>query len=134
MELPQFNSKELNNAAIVKSSITAVDSDAATLNELKDRVKQLLAKKNYKLIDAFDHSTLSISPCLNEKQIFKALFESLRNQLTRSIDTTNTEQLLIINKVFESILNLLDILAIQKISLDKDVVISSFLGILVKNL
>jgi hypothetical protein len=134
MEIPQFNSPELKNATIVKSSITAPDIDDNTIDTIKDNIKQLLAKKNYKLINAFDHSSMSLSPCLDEKQLFKTLFESLRNQLVRSTDEKNAEKLLLINKVFESILSLLDILASQKVSLDRDVVLASFLGILIKSL
>lgn len=134
MEIPQFNSSELKNATEVKSSITALDLDPLDASALKDQIKQLLARKNYKLITAFEHSTLSISPCTNERQLFKALFEVLRNQLTRNIDQSNADQLLLINKTFESILCMLDIMAIQKINLDKDIVIASFLGILIKNL
>lgn len=134
MEIPQFNSIELKNATEVKSSITALDPNSLSASELKDHIKQLLARKNYKLINAFDHSILSISPCTNEQQLFKALFEVLRSQLTRNTDQSNTDQLLIINKTFESILGMIDILSIQKVNLDKDIIIASFLGILIKNL
>ena len=134
MEIPQFNSPELKNSLPVKSSITAPEIDDRTVSELKDQIKQLLAKKNYKLLHAFDHSTLSLAPCRDEAQLFKALFEALRGYLTRDDKKFDANQLLIVNKVFDSILSLLDVLSVQKISLDRETVIASFLGILIKNL
>lgn len=134
MEIPQFNSSELKNATVVKSSATAPEIDTSTIIEIKEQIKQLLAKKNYKLIHSFEHSTLSLAPCLDEKQLFKSLFEVLRSQLNRSTTDSDNTKLLVINKVFDSILSLLDVLAIQKISLDRDTVIASFLGILIRNL
>lgn len=134
MEIPHFNSQEMQNAENIRASLTSSSPKIYTVHELRDIITGILANKNYKLINTFEYGTLNIAPCTDEKQLFKMLFDSIKNHISANIESKDIDKLLITNKIFESITNLLDILAVQKITLTKDVIVAALLGILIKNL
>lgn len=133
----EITSNELINAVNVPSSITAADTRTITEQQIKDMLLSYLAQKDYTLPKFFERSHAMTSPAASFGDVVTSLHTSLRGYLmdvaVKNSDTY-TNHALIINKIFENIKNLVEILAVNKITYDRNELVVTLLGNLLKSL
>lgn len=130
-------SNELINAAVVPSSVTAVTPTVITNAQVKDVLLGYLAQKDYTLPKHFEQGYAMASPVRSFEETITGLQVGLRRHLINQAiknEETYHHQAQIINKVFENIQNLMELLTIHGVKCESTELAVSLIGNLLKSL
>lgn len=132
----ELTSNELLNATTVPSSITAVTPITITNNQVKDVLLGYLAQKDYTLPKHFEQGYAMASSVKSFEEAITSFQSNLRKHLiNQSIKNEHTyHHAQIINKIFENIQNLMELMIVNGIKYESPELIVSLIGNLLKSL
>lgn len=127
-----FNSQELLNAKESPSSLTDTPSINIDINSIKEQLKKYILIKDINSIKSYDYGYLNTINTNSSGDSLKNLIKSIRDFYISSYKEDDTKVLLI-KKLFDNILNILDCVIINGIDLKSTEINALILGFLNKN-
>ena len=132
-----LTSNEIVNASVVPSSITASETSSITNTQVREVILGYLAQRDYTLPKHFEQGYSMASPVKSFEEAITSLQFNLRKHLLNRAskdESTYHHQALIINKVFENISNLMEVLMLNGVKYECNELIVSLIGNLLKSL
>ena len=132
-----LTSNELINASIVQSSITVPETSSITNVQVREFILSYLAQRDYTLPKHFEQGYSMASPVKSFEEAITSLQFNLRKHLLNRAakdEATYHQQALIINKVFENINNLMELLMLNGVKYECNELVVSLIGNLLKSL
>jgi acetolactate synthase small subunit len=133
----EFKSEELINASMVPPDTITADAPAVTEQHIKQQIVDFFGRKNFTLIKSFEHEMLLTNSALNTNELLCSVLKCMRNHfisLYDSTETTYTQHVAIINKVFDNIISLVELINTINIKSDKNKLAASLLGNIIKHI
>lgn len=133
----EFKSDQLINAnAVPPDSITA-ESATITEQHIKEQIVEFFGRKNFTLIKSFEHELALTSTAINTTELMNSVLKCARNHfisLCTAEEPNYTQHVAIINKIFDSLSNLVELINTSNIKSDKNKLAASLLGNIIKHI
>lgn len=133
----EFKSEELINASMVPPDTITADAPVVTEQHIKQQIVEFFGRKNFTLIKSFEHEMSMTNAALNTNELLCSVLKCTRNHfisLYDSTETTYTQHVSIINKVFDNIISLVELINTINIKSDKNKLAASLLGNIIKHI
>ena len=133
----EFKSEQLINASAVPPDSITAESPAVTEQHIKEQIVEFFGRKNFTLIKSFEHELALASTAINTTELLCSVLKCMRNHfisLYSSEETNYTQHVAIINKIFDSITNLVELINTSNIKSDKNKLAASLLGNIIKHI
>jgi len=127
-----FESRELNNASEVNSSITYNKPISINLESLKDDIRNLILSKDKSLIRAYDYGSMSNIRNNSGNDSLKSIINVIRDYMSQKYKEDNTKNLTL-RKNLDIIILVLESLSINDIDCTSPEISALLLGFLGKN-
>jgi hypothetical protein len=132
----EFKSEELINASMVPPDSITTQSPVVTEQHIMQQIVEFFGRKNFTLIKSFEHEMLMTSAAHNTNELLCSVLKCARNHfisLYDSSETTYTQHVAVINKVFDNIISLVELINTINIKSDKNKLAASLLGNIIKH-
>ena len=133
----EFKSEELINASMVPPNATTTQTPVVTEQHIMQQIVEFFGRKNFTLIKSFEHEMSMTNAALNTNELLCSVLKCMRNHfisLYDSSETTYTQHVAIINKVFDNIISLVELINTINIKSDKNKLAASLLGNIIKHI
>ena len=125
------------NASPVPADSITTESPAVTEQHIKEQIVEFFGRRNFTLIKSFEHELSMTSTAINTTELMGSVLKCARNHfisLYSSEETNYTQHVAIINKIFDSIINLVELINTSNIKSDKNKLAASLLGNIIKHI
>jgi hypothetical protein len=132
-----LKSKELINANPVPSSTIAVESPVVTEQHIREHIVEYFGRKNFMLIKSFEHEMSMTSMAINTNDLLCSVLKCARNHfisLYSAEETNYNQHVATINKIFDTMINLVELINTSNIKSDKNKLAASLLGNIIKHI
>ena len=133
----EFKSEQLINASAVPPDSITAESPAVTEQHIKEQIVEFFGRKNFTLIKSFEQELALTGAAINTTELMSSVLKCMRNHfisLYSSEETNYTLHVAIINKIFDSITNLVELINTSNIKSDKNKLAASLLGNIIKHI
>lgn len=133
----EFKSEELINASMVPPNSITTQTPVVTEQHIMQQIVEFFGRKNFTLIKSFEHEMSMTNAALNTNELLCSVLKCMRNHfisLYDSSETTYTQHVAIINKVFDNIISLVELINTINIKSDKNKLAASLLGNIIKHI
>ena len=133
----EFKSEQLINASLVPADSITTESPAVTEQHIKEQIVEFFGRRNFTLIKSFEHELSMTNTAINTTELMSSVLKCARNHfisLYSSEETNYTQHVAIINKIFDSIINLVELINTNNIKSDKSKLAASLLGNIIKHI
>jgi hypothetical protein len=132
-----LKSEELINASTVPPDSIAVESPAVTEQHIKEQIVQFFGRKNFTLIKSFEHEMSMTNTAINTTELLCSVLKCMRAHflsLHSNEETNYYQHVAIINKIFDTMINLVELINSSNIKSDKNKLAASLLGNIIKHI
>lgn len=133
----EFKSQELQNAEVKPADNIHTSAVQMTVEQVRQAVERYLISKDYNLVKHFNQSLAMPAAAITSEDVIYNIIRSIRSQYTsqvRADDVNFHERLIMIDKIFDAIKGLVDILAIHNIKVSRNEIVASMIGNMLKSL
>lgn len=133
----EFKSEELINASMVPPNSITTKTPVVTEQHIMQQIVDYFGRKNFTLIKSFEHELLMTNAAINTHDLLCSMLRCARNHfisLYDSSETNYTQHVAIINKVFDGIINLVELINTTNIKSDKNKLAAAMLGNIIKHI
>ena len=133
----EFKSEELINASMVPPNAITTQTPVVTEQHIMQQIVEFFGRKNFTLIKSFEHEMLMTNAALNTNELLCSVLKCMRNHfisLYDSTETTYTQHVAVINKVFDNIISLVELINTINIKSDKNKLAAALLGNIIKHI
>lgn len=133
----EFKSQELQSIESRSADILSNPARLITHDQLKSSIEEYFVCKDYSLLKHFTQGHALGVPAATSEDVMISMIKCVRahfaNQI-RSDEANYHERLIIIDKIFDSIKNLIDVIAIHNIKVNKTELLATMIGNMLKSL
>ena len=132
-----LKSEELINASPVPSSSIVAEPPVVTEQHIKEQIVEFFGRKNFQLIKSFEHEMSMTSAAVSTNELMTSMLKCMRAHFLSlySAEETNYNQYVAtINKIFDTMTNLVELISTSNIKSDKNKLAASLLGNIIKHI
>jgi hypothetical protein len=133
----ELKSEELINANTVPSSSIVSEQAVVTEQHIKDQLIEFFGRKNFVLIKSFEHEMSMTSTAINTAELLSSVLKCMRTHflsLHINEETNYNQHVSTINKIFDVIVDLVELLNVSNIKSDKNKLAAALLGNIIKHI
>jgi hypothetical protein len=132
-----LKSEELINANAVPSSSIVAETTIVTDEHIKEQIVEFFGRKNFTLIKLFEHEMSMTSAAVSTTELLCSVLKCMRTHflsLYSNEETNYTQHVATINKIFDTMVNLVELISTSNIKSDKSKLAASLLGNIIKHI
>ena len=133
----ELKSEELINANAVPSSSIVSELAVVTEQHIKDQLIEFFGRKNFVLIKSFEHEMSMTSTAINTTELLSSVLKCMRTHflsLYTNEETNYNQHVSTINKIFDVMVDLVELLNVSNVKSDKSKLAASLLGNIIKHI
>jgi hypothetical protein len=132
-----LKSEELINASQVLASSIDTEQPVVTEQHIRQHIVEYFGRKNFMLIKSFEHELSMTGAAVNTTELLSSVLKCARNHfisLYSAEETNYTQHVATINKIFDTMINLVELINTSNIKSDKNKLAASLLGNIIKHI
>jgi hypothetical protein len=133
----EFKSEQLLNASAVSPDSITAESSTVTEQHIKEQIVEFFGRKNFTLIKSFEHEMSMTNTAINTTELLCSVLKCIRVHflsLHSNEETSYYQHVAVINKIFDTMINLVELINTSNIKSDKNKLAASLLGNIIKHI
>ena len=132
-----LKSNELINAAETSADSLTPERAVVTLEQLRSTIAAYLGQKDYSLLKNFDQSIVMSIASVSSEELLQGMVSCIRTYMLtqiRSKETNYTDRVIIVDKIFDALKSLIDVISTHNIKTNKHELAATLLGNILKQI
>lgn len=133
----EIKSNEILNASVRSADPLTQIHQALSVADIKKYVETYVGQKDLSLIKHFDHSFSITTSSATPEELINNILKCIRMHYImqiRATDVNSHERIIILDKVFDSIKTMFEILSVHEIKVSKNDLLAALIGNMLKSL